>query len=491
MQAGLKSATLAPNFKASRHGPKYGTHSKAKLGRGLPIRKARRRNQASPMGPWPPRLASQMGRFDDKIKNWPKRADPRTWKAHGARPRRHTENPKQMNSLLNQLKPYPFAKLAKLLENVEPGKPPISLGMGEPRHPMPPEVAKILNEKMDLFGKYPPTQGLPELREAIAHWAKRRYGYDLQPLKETLPVLGSREALFSFTQSVIDSAGAKPGEKPVVLCPNPFYQIYQGAAIMAGADLAYVPLEAPNYLPDWDSVEDSTWRRVKLVFVCTPGNPTGKVMDLASWKKLFELQDKWGFVIASDECYSEIHFEGRPSYGMLDALRDTGRDLDKKAAFNSLSKRSNVPGLRSGIVIGAADIIAGFLSYRTYHGSAMSLPIQHASIWLWGDEEHVKANRALYKEKFDLSYEIMKGTFDVELPDASFYYWLKVPGGDDEAFAKNLWASEGVKVLPGSYLGAVDKGTNPGKGHVRVAIVSTVEECKEAFGRMVDFAKRG
>jgi len=324
------------------------------------------------------------------------------------------------------------------------------------------------------------------LREAISGWVARRYGVALDPATQVLPVTGSREALFSFAQAVIDPT--RPGA--TVVCPNPFYQIYEGAALLAGARTAFANSDpARNFAARWDEVDEATWARTQLVYVCSPGNPTGAVVPLEEWRQLFELSDRHGFVIASDECYSEIYFREAPPLGALQAARALGRDrYDRLVVFTSLSKRSNVPGMRSGFVAGDAALLKDFLLYRTYHGSAMSPPVQRASIAAWGDEAHVQANRALYREKFARVTPMLAPRLDVALPDAAFYLWAGVPAafrGDDVGFARQLLAQYNVTVLPGSLLAREAHGVNPGTGRIRMALVAGTGECVEAAERIV------
>ncbi|MGJ7496208.1 succinyldiaminopimelate transaminase [Variovorax sp. RT4R15] len=399
-----------------------------------------------------------------------------------------------MNPLLARLQPYPFERLKQLFAGVTPDAafPPISLGIGEPKHPTPQFIKDALTAGLGALAMYPATAGTPALRAAFTGWLQRRYGLALDPVTQVLPVNGSREALFALAQTVVD-ASAKPG--PVVVSPNPFYQIYEGAALLAGAEVHYVPsLAERNFAVDWDSVPDEVWARTQLVFVCSPGNPTGAVMPLDEWRKLFVLSDRHGFVIAADECYSEIYFRDEPPLGGLEAADKLGRrDFKNLIALTSLSKRSNVPGLRSGFVAGDAAIIKRFLLYRTYHGSAMSGSVAAASIAAWGDEAHVVENRALYRAKFAAVTPMLEAVLDVGLPDASFYLWAGIPAawnGDDEAFARALYAQYNVTVLPGSYLARESQGRNPGRGRIRMALVADTAECVEAAGRIVQFIQR-
>lgn len=395
-----------------------------------------------------------------------------------------------MNPLLSHLQPYPFERLRKLFADVQPpaGVRPISLGIGEPRHPTPPFIEQALSAELQGLSTYPATGGLPELREACAQWANQRYGLSLDPATQVLPVNGSREALFSFTQVVVDNTqlGA------LVICPNPFYQIYEGATLLAGATPYYAASDATrNFAVNWDAVPEEVWQNTQMIFVCSPGNPTGAVMPLSEWEKLFALSDKHGFVIASDECYSEIYFQDEAPLGGLEAAKLLGRhDFKNLVMFTSLSKRSNVPGLRSGFVAGDADLLKSFLLYRTYHGGAMSPVVQTASIAAWGDEAHVVENRRLYREKFAQVTPVLSQVMDVKLPDASFYLWAGLPsqlGLDDAQFAKELYIHTGVTVLPGGYLAREAQGSNPGTNRVRMALVAETAECLEAAQRIAQF----
>ncbi|MDR6215656.1 succinyldiaminopimelate transaminase [Paracidovorax wautersii] len=395
-----------------------------------------------------------------------------------------------MNPLLSHLQPYPFERLRQLFAGVTPpaGYSAISLGMGEPRHPTPAFIKEALTENLGGLASYPATAGEPRLREACAAWLQRRYGIAADSATQVLPINGSREALFAFAQTVIDPTRAGA----TVVCPNPFYQIYEGAALLSGATPYYAPSDpGRNFAVDWDSVPHEVWQRTQLLFVCSPGNPTGAVMPLDEWKKLFALSDRYGFVIASDECYSEIYFQGEPPLGGLEAAAKLGRsDYRNLIAFTSLSKRSNVPGLRSGFVAGDAALIKAFLLYRTYHGSAMGPAVQGASVAAWNDEQHVTENRALYRKKFAQVTPLLAGVMEVALPDAGFYLWAKVPdalGMTDAEFARELLAQYNVTVLPGSYLAREAGGFNPGAQRVRMALVAQAEECAEAALRIVQF----
>ena len=388
-----------------------------------------------------------------------------------------------MNPLLSRLQPYPFERLRQLFASAQPpeGLRPISLGIGEPRHATPAFIEKALSSELQGLSVYPATAGLPALRQACAQWANRRYGVELDAATQVLPVNGSREALFAFTQVVVDStrAGAR------VICPNPFYQIYEGATLLAGATPYYAASDAArNFAVNWDAVPEEVWQNTQMIFVCSPGNPTGAVMPLGEWEKLFALSDKHGFVIASDECYSEIYFQEEAPLGGLEAAQKLGRhDFKNLVMFTSLSKRSNVPGLRSGFVAGDAALLKSFLLYRTYHGGAMSPVVQTASIAAWGDEAHVQENRRLYREKFAQVTPVLSRVMDVKLPDASFYLWAGIP----PQFAKELYIHTGVTVLPGSYLAREAHGFNPGANRIRMALVAETAECLEAAQRIARF----
>ena len=397
-----------------------------------------------------------------------------------------------MNPLLDRLHPYPFERLRELVGDVVPNAAlaPISLGIGEPQHATPALVTQALVGALSGLARYPATAGEPALRQAIAGWVQRRYGVALDPARQVLPVNGSREALFALAQTVIDPTRAGA----TVVCPNPFYQIYEGAALLAGAATAFVPGDpARNFAADWDAIDAATWSRTQLVYVCTPGNPTGAVMSQHEWTQLFELSDRHGFVIASDECYSEIYFGDTPPLGALQAAAALGRDdLRRLVVLSSLSKRSNVPGLRSGFVAGDAELLRAFLLYRTYHGSAMGPAVQAASIAAWSDERHVVDNRALYRAKFDAVTPRLQRVLAVAQPDAGFYLWARVPAvaaGDDLGFARALLAQYNVTVLPGSLLARTVNGHNPGAGRFRMALVAPVASCVEAADRIVSFVE--
>lgn len=386
-----------------------------------------------------------------------------------------------MNPLLGRLQPYPFEKLRALLEGVAPPPAlrPINLSIGEPKHAAPELVKAALIASLDGLSAYPATAGTPALREAIADWLKRRYGLaTLDATTQVLPVNGSREALFAFAQTVVDPSGG--GAR--VLCPNPFYQIYEGAALLAGA--------APAYLNDGMHFDDADWDGVQLAYVCSPGNPTGRVLEIDDWRRLFELSDRYGFVIASDECYSELYYdELRPPLGALQAAQQLGRHAYQGVvAFSSLSKRSNVPGMRSGFVAGDAALLKRFLLYRTYHGSAMSLPVQQASIAAWRDEEHVRANRRLYADKYHAVLPLLAAPLATQMPAGGFYLWVRTPI-DDATFAKELQRKYNVLTLPGSFLARDAHGANPGRNHVRIALVAPLADCVEAAQRLAEFVR--
>ena len=393
-----------------------------------------------------------------------------------------------MNPLLGKLHPYPFERLRALTKDIvpNPAYAPISLGMGEPKHPTPELIKQAVTANLKGLASYPLTAGDPALRQAMAGWVERRYRVKVDPASQVLPVGGSREALFAIAQTVVDPTC--PGA--TVVCPNPFYQIYEGAALLAGAQVAYVNSDpARNFAADWDSVGEATWAATQLLYVCSPGNPTGAVMPLAEWQRLFELSDQHGFVIASDECYSEIYFRDEAPLGALEAAAKLGRrDFRNLIVFTSLSKRSNVPGMRSGFVAGDAALLKQFLLYRTYHGSAMGPVVQQASIAAWNDEAHVVANRDKYRAKFAQVTPVVAEVLEVALPDASFYLWAKVRGSDID-FARGLLAQYNVAVLPGSLLARDTPAGNPGAGRVRLALVAEVDECLEAARRIVSYVK--
>jgi N-succinyldiaminopimelate aminotransferase len=398
-----------------------------------------------------------------------------------------------MNPDLDRLQPYPFERLRRLLAGLAPpaGREPINLSIGEPKHPTPRFIAEALCGAVDGLARYPLTAGEPALRAAIAVWLARRFALPaLDPERDVLPVNGTREALFAIAQTVVDRA-REPGP-PLVAMPNPFYQIYEGAALLAGAQPLLLPAGGGGDRPiDYRRVPEATWRRVQLVYACSPANPSGRIAGLEEWRQLFELSDRHGFVIAADECYSEIYFDGAaPPLGALEAARRLGRDgYPRLLSFGSLSKRSSVPGLRSGFVAGDRALLARFLLYRTYHGAAMAPPAQAASIAAWSDEDHVAANRRLYTAKFDRAVPTIGAALPVARPQAAFYLWLATPG-DDAEFARRLFAEENVTVLPGSYLGREVDGVNPGRGFVRIALVDSEDRVAEAAQRIAALAHR-
>ena len=397
-----------------------------------------------------------------------------------------------MNPLLDKLQPYPFEKLKQLFSGITPNADfkPISLGIGEPKHPTPKFIQKAVADNLGGLASYPTTAGSDALRATIASWLERRYDLPkFDAATQILPVNGSREALFALAQTIINPV---PGA--LVMCPNPFYQIYEGAAYLAGATPYFVNSDPErNFAPDYGSVPADVWPRVQLLYLCSPGNPTGAVLSLEDWKELFDLSDRYGFVIAADECYSEIYFKTEAPLGGLEAARKLGRTgYPRLIAFSSLSKRSNVPGMRSGFVAGDAEIIKKFLLYRTYHGSAMSPSIQSASIAAWNDEQHVLENRAKYIAKFNQVTPLLQEVLDVQLPDAGFYLWAKVgkrAALSDTEYAKRLYAEYNVTVLPGSYLARDAHGINPGQDRIRMALVAEVGECLEAAHRIVAFTQ--
>ncbi len=397
-----------------------------------------------------------------------------------------------MNPDLDKLQPYPFEKLTKLKADAKFSArcEHIALSIGEPKHPTPDFIIDTLSAHLSTLTNYPTTKGTTELRQTIAQWLTQRFSLPAESLnaeQHILPVNGTREALFAFAQAVVDRS-----QDAVVVCPNPFYQIYEGAALLAGATPHYVPITAENgFLADYLSVPTSIWEKCQLLYLCTPNNPTGATYEVETLQALIKLADRYNFILASDECYSEIYFDedSRPA-GLLQAAAAMGHnDYKNCVVFHSLSKRSNAPGLRSGFVAGDANVIAQFLRYRTYHGCAMSLPVQAASIAAWSDETHVKNNRDLYREKFARVLAILSPVMTLQQPSASFYLWAKTPI-NDELFAQRLYGECNITVLPGSYLSRDVDGITPGAGYVRMALVAGVEECIEAAERIRDFIKR-
>ena len=402
-----------------------------------------------------------------------------------------------MNHNLTTLHPYPFAKMATLLAGSVPAHSydEIKLGIGEPKHAPPAFVLDVLRENLDKISHYPTTNGLFELRQTIAHWLEKRFFLNhVNPHTQVLPVMGTREAIFSIVQAVINHQAETIGQisstdqSPVVVMPNPFYQIYEGAAILAQATPYFVPCTEDNgFKGDFRSVPKDVWMRTQLLFVCSPNNPTGSVMTMDDWEQVLRLSDQYGFIIASDECYSELYFDKAP-IGLLQACAALGRhDFKNCLVFHSLSKRSNLPGLRSGFVAGDATILDAYLQYRTYQGCAMPIPHQLASIAAWEDEKHVAHNRALYQEKFALWMSELGELLDLRMPEAGFYFWIKAPeqfGGDDERFVKALYEHANIHALAGRYLSREVNGENPGQGYVRIALVASVEESREAIRRI-------
>ena len=400
-----------------------------------------------------------------------------------------------MNPFLAELKEFTFTRLARLLQNLTPpaGVKPINLSIGEPKHPTPQFIRDAIGQNTTGLSQYPPTKGPPELRRTIADWVKRRFSLpSLDPETQVLPVLGTKEALFSFTQTVIDPTRANP----TVLVPNPFYMVYEGATLLCGAKPHFVNFDATSGEHLWDAIPESVWRDVQMVVVCSPDNPTGSVMTRARWQWLFEKSDRYGCVILADEPYSEIYFdEGNPPVGALQVAAELGRtDFKRLIAMGSLSKRSNAPGLRSGFAAGDAELIASFLHLRTFNGSAMAGTVVAASIAAWNDEAHVVANRAAYAKKFRELTPLLAKYLNVTMPEASFYWWLPIPAsfnGDDERFTRDLFEATAITVIPGTYLSRVGPdGSNPGRGYIRIALVSEFDECKEAVIRLTEFLSR-
>jgi len=391
-----------------------------------------------------------------------------------------------MNQNLDLLQPYPFQKLKKLLADTSRSASfkPVDLHIGEPKHSTPDFIRQTMIQHLDGLASYPTTQGSLALRQSIANWLMQRYHLPvINPETEVIPVNGSREALFSFAQAVVDTTR---NESPAVICPNPFYQIYEGAALLAGATPQFINTAAEDHFRlNYAQLAEDVWKQAQLIYVCSPGNPTGSVMTMDEWQQLFELSDHYGFIIAADECYSEIYPDERnPPLGALEAAHRLGRTgFSRLVVFNSLSKRSNVPGLRSGFVAGDAQILKKYLLYRTYQGCAMNPASQAASTAAWNDESHVAENRRMYREKFSQVKNLLTETLAIRLPDASFYLWIKTPVSDTE-FTKRLYRDYNVTVLPGSYLGRNVRGINPGENFVRIALVAPLDACMDAAGRI-------
>ncbi len=403
-----------------------------------------------------------------------------------------------MNPRLDLLQPYPFEQLRALLADAIPPATlrHIPLSIGEPRHTPPAFISEALVSALgESLGSYPVALGLPQLRAAIARWLERRFELQADTVRAddmVLPVNGTREALFSFVQAAVDPAAAARGPRPLVLMPNPFYQIYEGAALLAGAEPRFLDCtEANSYLPDLDAIDAATWNRCQVLFLCTPGNPTGAVMPDAYLQRALELSARHGFMIASDECYSELYFdEATPPPGLLQAAFRAGNSaFERCVVFHSLSKRSSVPGLRSGFVAGDAKFIARYRLYRTYHGCAVPVHTQLASLPAWNDESHVVENRRLYREKFERVTPVIAAALqqDLVIPAGGFYLWPRVP--DDEAFTRGLFAQQHVTVLPGRYLARQTASGNPGRGRIRISLVASLDDCDEAARRIAGFAR--
>lgn len=387
-----------------------------------------------------------------------------------------------MNPNLNQLEPYPFEKLAKLNQDIQPpaGKNPIVMHIGEPKHVAPEFVLKALHDNRARFSNYPTVQGSIEIRQAIVNWLNKRFRLQVDLLdanRNILPVNGTREALFAFTQLIVNKDA-----DALVLMPNPFYQIYEGATFLAGAKPYYININKSTLIPDFSSVPENIWQRCQLLFICSPGNPTGAIMSTKQMADLLKLADKYDFVLASDECYSEIYLDS-PAPGLLQAAYEFNYDLKRCMVFHSLSKRSSLPGMRSGFVAGGAELIEKFRLYRTYQGCAMPLPIQSASIAAWEDEKHVENNRQLYKQKFAMAKDILGSVCQIHLPEGAFYLWLETPV-DDLTFTQELYRRQNISIMPGSFLSRTVDGINPGANFVRIALVSSIEECREALIRI-------
>jgi len=395
---------------------------------------------------------------------------------------------------LARLQPYPFQRLRGLLEGVTPPADvtPVALSIGEPRHPVPEFITETLRQAIDTsIGRYPATLGTESLRSGIAEWLEWRFSLPsggIDAATQILPAAGTREALFAVTQALVD-----PAERPGVIMPNPFYQIYEGAARLAGAEPIYLNTDpGSDELPDIDRIDAATWRRCGLIYLCSPGNPNGRVLPQSFWARLFALQDTHGFIIAADECYSELYRdEAAAPLGLLAACQAAGRpEYTGCLVFHSLSKRSNVPGLRSGFIAGDAQLIRDFAAYRTYQGCALPLHVQQASLMAWKDETHVRENRAAYRTKFAVASRLLQDVIPYREPEAGFYLWLSIPGGDDEAFARQLYATTGVTVLPGRYLSRPTAAGDPGAGRVRLALVAETGICEDALGRIRQFIEQ-
>lgn len=398
-----------------------------------------------------------------------------------------------MNPYFKDLQSYPFEKLKDLKAGIttNPDLEPIMLSVGEPKHAAPEFVKQTLCDAIDGLANYPSTKGLIALRETIANWATKRFNLTTSALDaetNVLPVAGTREALFAFTQAIVDNSN---GQKPLVVCPNPCYQIYEGAALLAGAETHYLNCNAEDdFNPNLDAVPEAVWQRCQLLQLCAPGNPTGATLSLAYYKRALELADQYDFIVSNDECYSELYRdENNPPLGLLDACQQLGRDkFERCIVFHSLSKRSNLPGLRSGFVAGDSELIKYFFRYRTYHGCALSLPVQQASIAAWSDEQHVLQNRNLYREKFTAVSEILNGVLAFNVPSAGFYLWPQTPI-DDVSFARDLYAQQNLTVLPGRFISRKTEMGNPGENRIRLALVPELKDCIEAANRIVRFTQ--
>ena len=386
---------------------------------------------------------------------------------------------------------YPFERLNNLLAPLTPNSnaTAISLSIGEPKHHPPDFALETLSdqEKMRaLLATYPSTKGTPKLRQSISTWLKSRFSLEVDYEAEILPVNGTREALFSFAQAVISNK-----TNPIVIMPNPFYQIYEGAALLAGASTFFCSsFETNNYLQDFESIPSETWRNTELIYICSPANPTGKSLSEDQIEKLIDLAHQYDFTIASDECYSEIYSSSHNKPNSLLKISENigNKSFEKCIIFHSLSKRSNLPGLRSGFVAGDSSLLKQYFLYRTYHGCAMAGHAQEISALAWSDESHVDENRDKYTEKFSVVEEILKDHYKLYRPEGGFYHWIKTPI-DDQQFAARLMETQNVKVMPGSFLSREDEGEDPGLDHIRVAWVSEKEECIEAARRLVEFAR--
>ncbi len=394
-----------------------------------------------------------------------------------------------LNSALNRLQPYPFERLSQLLDGIQPplGQAVIRMSIGEPRHPAPPELVHLLQSACRDLGSYPTARGETGLREAITAWLIRRFSLgfsSIDPEHQVLPLSGTREGLFAIAQTVVE-----PRSDAIVVIPNPFYQIYEGAALLSGAEPFFLnTIASRGFIPDLDKVPDPIWKRCQLIYLCSPGNPTGMALSLDFYRQIFRLSDHYGFVIAADECYSELYNDqDQPPLGALEAAHRLGRDsFERLVVFHSLSKRSSVPGLRSGFAAGDARLMERFYRYRTYHGCALPIPVQKASTWAWQDEKHVHENRILYRKKFEIATRLFGPNLPYDPPDGGFYLWSRV-SGNDEVFARRLYAEKGVVVLPGSYLSRLTPEGNPGLGHVRISLVPDLETTREALSRIAEF----